>query len=69
MKKEVRCYDCGKPYGGEGWIDTVLPDEQWNIIFPEKYGLLCANCIIQRAAKMEDIVIAKMTLIFSKDYI
>lgn len=58
------CYDCGMPYGGEDWIDTVLPNEQWDLIFPEHDGVLCANCIIKRASKLNNAIIAKMNLIF-----
>lgn len=64
----AECFDCGMEYGGEDWIDTVLPNEQWKMIFPEHDGLLCSNCIIKRASKLDNIIIAKMTLVFAKDY-
>lgn len=67
-KVKVKCLDCGMEYGGEDWIDTVLPNEQWETIFPEGNGILCANCIIKRASKLDNIIIAKMTLTFVKDY-
>lgn len=46
------CYDCGfeYPFG----LDLVLPDKQWNWIFPEGNGegLLCPNCIAKRSEKV-----------------
>lgn len=63
---EASCHDCGLPYGGHEWVDTVLSDEQWEMVFPERYGLLCANCIIRRASKLSAIIIAKMTLVFAE---
>lgn len=44
----VRCNDCGIEYSTLG-LDLVLPYEQWSVICPED-GILCANCICQRAA-------------------
>lgn len=66
-KKIARCNDCGMPYGGPAWVDTVLSNEQWNLIFPEHDGLLCANCIAKRAQKLGAIsIFAKIN--FSGDY-
>lgn len=62
----ARCNDCLMPYGEHDWIDTVLPDRQWKIIAPDG-GILCANCIIKRASKLNGIVGAEMKLIFSSD--
>lgn len=51
-KLKAFCYDCGLeyPFG----LDLILPDEQWNWIFPEGNGegLLCPNCIAIRAEKV-----------------
>ena len=63
---KASCCDCGLPYGD--WIDTVLPNEQWEMILPEGSGLLCANCIIKKASKLDGIIIAKMKLVFANDY-
>lgn len=54
-------------YGTDDWVDTVLSDGQWKLIFPEKDGILCANCIIKRASQLEGIIRADMTLIFADD--
>ena len=62
--KRAICHDCGTPYGGPDWVDTVLPDEQWKLIFPEQDGLLCANCIIKRASRLDGIICTEMRLIF-----
>jgi len=63
----IYCYDCGIPYGDKDWVDTVLSGEQWELIFPEHNGFLCANCIIKRASKLDGIICAKMQLVFEKD--
>ena len=33
-------------------LDVVLPRSQWLTILPEDNGLLCAACIVKRAAKV-----------------
>jgi len=52
----TRCGDCGLPYSEMG-LDLVLPDQQWNKLFPEKYGILCANCICKRAKRLGGTVV------------
>jgi len=49
----AKCYDCGLKYGGEGWIEAIIPDKVWNDISPTGNGggLLCINCISKRLAK------------------
>lgn len=55
VKPIGECYDCGRKYGGLGWIDAIIPDEVWEIITPvpniEGAGLLCINCIAKRCAQ------------------
>lgn len=55
------CMDCGRPYEGFE-IDTVLPDDQWAEIHPEKDGVLCPGCIVQRAAALPGVIVAHMTI-------
>ena len=56
------CKDCELPYQEFG-IDTTLPDEQWLMIHPEGFGgLLCANCIVNRASHLPGIIAARMRL-------
>lgn len=47
----ARCLDCGKPYS-EFPMDIILPRPQWLEIHPSEHGLLCAGCIVARAAKV-----------------
>jgi hypothetical protein len=47
----VRCLDCGKRYA-EFPLDVVLPRSQWLAIHPADGGVLCAACIVKRAAKV-----------------
>lgn len=53
----MKCSDCGLSYPFEGLI-VMLPDEQWKTIYPENggQGVLCANCIAERATKVEGAV-------------
>jgi len=43
------CLDCGISYESLG-VDLVLADQEWKVLCPED-GILCANCICQRARK------------------
>lgn len=51
-KNVIRCYDCGREYNKNGWIEAIIPDKVWNDIRPdgcaEDCGLLCINCISDR---------------------
>lgn len=44
------CYDCGKEYGGDDWVEAVIPDLIWNKISPTKNsgGILCIHCMGRR---------------------
>lgn len=58
----ARCYDCGLPYGSDGWVDVVINDADWELINPSLHkggGLLCFNCMMRRFAEIgkEDIKI------------
>lgn len=48
----VGCMDCGFPYSEFG-IDLVMPRAQWMEIHPQEDGVLCANCMMQRASKVK----------------
>jgi hypothetical protein len=62
MNVKVKCQDCGIPYAELG-LDLVLPDEQWLKICPEGEGnILCANCIVKRAEKLEGATVVKATI-------
>ena len=45
------CLDCGLRYEDFG-LDVILPRPQWLTIHPNEHGLLCARCIVARAAKV-----------------
>ena len=51
-ERKCECIDCGLPYSEFG-LDMTLPNEQWLMIHPEGDGILCANCMVKRAAKLE----------------
>lgn len=45
------CMDCGLDYD-KFPLDVILPRSQWLEIHPADGGLLCAQCIVGRAAKI-----------------
>lgn len=47
----LACLDCGKPYSTFR-LDTTIPDEQWRAIHESEGGVLCANCMVARLAKL-----------------
>lgn len=61
-----QCMDCQKPYEEFG-LDTTLPDEQWATIHPGRDGLLCANCIVARAAKLPHAYAVRATIAYTKE--
>lgn len=65
--KDVKCEDCGMQYGLSDWIDTTLPNAQWNILSPDT-GILCANCIIKRASKLDGIITSRMILVTANNF-
>jgi len=52
----VNCYDCGLEYGGDGWIEAVVPDSVWEMIKPigssKGSGILCISCMCKRLRKL-----------------
>jgi hypothetical protein len=59
----AKCDDCGKPYK-KFKLDTMLSDEQWLMVHPEKNGLLCASCMVKRAERLPGVILARMEFIF-----
>lgn len=47
----LRCMDCRLFYDRFG-LDVVLPRGQWLLVNPAEHGVLCARCIVRRAAKI-----------------
>ena len=56
VNHQPKCMDCGKPCENFG-LDMVLPDDQWKAINPHVSGLLCAQCIVNRAEQLIPCVI------------
>jgi len=52
-RKKVGCYDCGMPYGEDGWIEAIIPDALWREISPthDDGGILCISCISKRLSR------------------
>ena len=59
IRGEPGCMDCGLPYSGFP-LDATLPDEQWKLIHDSHGGLLCANCMVGRAAKLDGAIAVRM---------
>lgn len=58
---DPECMDCGLLYSEFG-MDTTIPHSQWEKIHPgsEGGGILCANCMVKRAAMLEGKIAARM---------
>ena len=54
-----KCLDCGMPYK-DFPLDTTLPDEQWRMIHDGEGGLLCAGCMVARAAHIPGVIAVRM---------
>lgn len=61
----VLCTQCRGPHG---LIDVVLPRKQWEQIWPEIGGILCATCIVARAATLPHVVSIAALITFADDY-
>ena len=61
----VACTDCGRNYQDFN-LDCTLPDWQWERLVPnsEGGGLLCAQCIVNRADKIGAVAV-RMLIDFS----
>lgn len=57
----VRCLDCGLRYE-DFPLDVVLPRGQWLLIHPADDGVLCARCIVVRAAKLPGVTVCHMVI-------
>ena len=54
VKFITTCYDCGKVYGKDDWIEAIIPDKVWEEINPSEHkggGILCIACIAKRLIK------------------
>jgi hypothetical protein len=57
------CEDCGRIHSSFG-LDVILPDDQWARLSgrSDGGGLLCAACIVARAARLPGVVRAELVL-------
>ncbi len=55
----VGCKDCGLPYDDFG-LDTVLSRLQWSTVSDEIEDILCANCMVKRASKFNNVIVTHM---------
>jgi hypothetical protein len=62
----LSCMDCGLPYSMFS-VDSTLPDEQWRMIHDSEGGLLCAQCMVERASKLPGVVAVRMRIDFGED--
>lgn len=63
------CMDCGAPYGGDDWLDFLIPRSQWILITdPDGAGILCASCIVKRASKLPHVIDITGRITFASDY-
>lgn len=62
----LRCMDCRAIYA-DFPLDTTVPDEQWAMIHPSGGGVLCASCIVKRAAKLPGIIAVRAWFEFAPD--
>ena len=61
---ELKCLDCGALYR-KFPLDMTIPDDQWLMIYPEgEGGILCAGCIVRRAAKLPGIIAVRAAFEF-----
>jgi len=53
-RRIMTCYDCGLKYGGDAWIEAIIPDKIWDEISPtgDQGGILCISCIARRLKQM-----------------
>jgi hypothetical protein len=58
----VACEDCGLLYERFP-LDVVLPNDQWLTIHPDgPGGILCAQCIVKRAARLKNVTVVRAQL-------
>ena len=66
-ESKIACLDCGCDYGKQP-LDVTLSKAQWAMIHPEIGGVLCAGCIVRRAAKLPKVITVAARIAFADDY-
>jgi len=59
--------DCGADYDTAMAMSLLIPKSQWLRINPADGGLLCANCMLRRAAKLDGAVNITGVITFADD--
>lgn len=62
------CLDCGTGYDAAMALSLLIPKAQWLLICPKDGGLLCANCMLRRAAKLQGVINITGRITFSSEY-
>jgi hypothetical protein len=65
-QEPLRCMDCGTKYR-DFPLDTTLPNEQWRMIHGDESGVLCACCIVARAARLTGAVAVRARIEFTSE--
>lgn len=60
-----KCRDCLGPVGS---ISLLLPRAHWLLICPEDRGVFCANCMLDRAAALSEVINVTGIITFGADY-
>ncbi len=63
----ITCLDCGLNYDTFP-LDVVLTRIQWLLLNPLDGGVLCANCIVSRAARLPQVINLSCSITFASDY-
>ncbi len=68
QEPKIGCEDCGLPYE-QFPLDVSLPDADWQALKrPGDQGLLCAGCIVNRAAAMPSMIVVYARLVPDADH-
>lgn len=64
----ITCLDCGGDYPALMALSLLIPRSQWLLIHPDDNGVLCANCILSRAARLPNVINVTGLITFAEDY-
>jgi hypothetical protein len=50
MASALGCYDCGRKYSSDAWVEAVVSESDWLAISPTGHsgGILCIGCMADR---------------------
>jgi len=64
---QVKCLYCGQDYSKQP-LDVVLSKEQWLLLNPDDGGVLCAACIVKRAAELPHVINLSARITFADEF-